>query len=54
MKKDTKLHIRFHNPNSKIETEKYLTKLMATIAVEKYLGSQFKKSYNLTKSESIL
>ncbi len=52
MKKNNKLHIKFHNPNSRTETEKYLIKLMATIAVEKYLCITDPKLYHSTKCDN--
>lgn len=52
MKKDNKLHIRFHNPNSDEETLKFLTKLIAEIAVEKYLSSKSNNNiYGNTKND---
>lgn len=46
LKKGNKLHIDFHNPNSKEETVKFLTKLITTSAVEKCLSNDVKDYYS--------
>ena len=52
MKKGNKLHIKFHNPNSEEETAKFLTKLIAEIAVEQYLSSKSNNNiYGNTKND---
>lgn len=45
LKKGNKLHINFHNPNNNEETVKFLTKLITSSIVEKYLSNGI-KGYN--------
>lgn len=46
LKKDNKLHINFHNPNSNEDTITFLTKIIATTILEKYLEEVSKKFRN--------
>lgn len=51
MKKDNKLQINFHNPNSNDEVAKFLTKLVASITVEKYINDISKKNVAWTEND---
>lgn len=49
LRKSDKLHINFHNPNSTKETAKFLTRLIASTAVEKSLNNSIKNHCNSLK-----
>lgn len=44
--KKNNLHICFHNPNNKEETEKFLIKFTVVLAVENFVNINYKECYN--------
>lgn len=51
MKKDNKLHIHFHNPNSDEETAKFLAKLITSVIVDKYLNDNMRDDSGYLKTQ---
>ena len=51
LKKDNKLHINFHNPNSDEETAKFLSKLISGAIVDKYLNDNMRDDGGYLKTQ---